>query len=40
MYSDKDKIQIKRDSQTEDLVEKTEELTNRVTELPGRKKTA
>ena len=29
-----------RESQIEDLAEKTEELTDRVTELPGSKKTA
>ena len=40
MYSDKDRIQTGRESHTEDLAEKTEELTDRVTELPGKKKTA
>ena len=40
MYSDRDKIQTKRESQTKDLAEKMEELTDKVTKLPGRKKTA
>ena len=40
MYSDRDRIQTGRESKTEDLAEKTEELTYKVTELLGRKKTA
>ena len=40
LYSDRDRIQTERESQTKDLAEKTEELTDRVTELPSRKKTA
>ena len=40
MYSDKDRIQIGRESQTKDLAGKTGEQTNRITELPGRTKLA
>ena len=40
MYSNRDMILTERESRTEDLAEKMEELTDRVTELPGRKKTA
>ena len=36
MYSDRDRIQTRRESQTEDLDEKTKERANRITELPGR----
>ena len=35
MYSDRDRIQTERESQTKGFVEKMEELTHRVTELPG-----
>ena len=35
LYSDRDRIQTKRESQTKGFVEKTEELTDRVTELLG-----
>ena len=40
MSSDRDKIQIERESQTECFAKKTKELTDRVIELPGRKRTA
>ena len=40
MYSDRDKIQIEREIQTEGFAKKTEEITERVTEIPGRKRTA
>ena len=40
MYSERDRIQTARESQTEDLAEKTEELADTMTELPHRKKTA
>ena len=40
MHSDRDMIQTGRESQTKDLPKKTEELTDRVIELPSRKKTA
>ena len=36
LYSDRDRIQTQRESQTEDLVGKMEERTNRIIELPGR----
>ena len=35
MHSDRDRIQTERESQTKGFAEKKEELTNRVTELPG-----
>ena len=35
MYSDTDRIQTERESQTEGFVEKIKKLTDRVTELPG-----
>ena len=36
MYSDRDRIQTRRESQTEDLAGKTEERAYRIAELPGR----
>ena len=35
LYSDTKRIQTERESQTESFSEKTEELTDRVTELPS-----
>ena len=40
MYSDKDRMQTRRESQTEDLAGKTEEQENRITELPGKTEVA
>ena len=35
MYSDRDRIQTGRESQTKDLTKTMEERANRITELPG-----
>ena len=40
LYSDMDMIQIERESHTKAFVEKTKELTDKVIEILGRKKTA